>query len=90
MTAPYTPQTWVDANPSYPLSAARMLNMENGVAAATSGVIALEALKPLSSGWTVTGQSSVKSGDKATITMDDVVDMLFTLVADLKAAGLLS
>ena len=32
----YTPQTWVDNNASYPLSAARMNTMESGIAAAAS------------------------------------------------------
>lgn len=33
---PYTAQTWVDGNTSYPLSAARMSNIENGLVAAAA------------------------------------------------------
>jgi len=33
---PYTPQTWADNNGTYPLSAARMTVMENGIQAATA------------------------------------------------------
>lgn len=33
MSQNYTPQVWADGNPSYPLSAARLLHIENGIAA---------------------------------------------------------
>lgn len=33
---PYSPQTWIDNNASYPLSAARMTNIETGVQSAAS------------------------------------------------------
>ena len=45
----YTEQFWQDGNPSYPLSAARMLHMEAGIAAATvePGVLYFEQGEPV-------------------------------------------
>jgi hypothetical protein len=40
---PYTPQTWVDHDPSYPASASRLGHMESGIAAADAAITAHQA-----------------------------------------------